>query len=175
MRNEKGQFIKGHSLGLRFGAGQKNHSMPHREDSKIKMRLSHLGKKYPNYPKNRKKAKYSPEVDRIWRNKLSVILSGKPQPWNSGNKHWNWKGGISPISETIRKSIEYKTWRQLIFERDNFTCVICGQIRGNIEADHIKPFSLYPKLRFLIDNGRTLCHNCHLKTDNYAGKIKRFL
>ena len=83
-------------------------------------------------------------------------------------KHWNWQGGINPINDTIRKSTEYKLWRKAVFERDNYTCIWCGNNEsGNLNADHIKPFSLYPELRFAIDNGRTLCVDCHKTTDSY--------
>ena len=44
-----------------------------------------------------------------------------------GEKHWNWKGGITPLNEQIRKSLEYKQWRMAIFQRDKFTCINCGQ------------------------------------------------
>ena len=84
-------------------------------------------------------------------------LSGK------GENHWCWKGGITPISEKIRRSLRYKEWRRTIFERDDYTCVNCGERGGRLHADHIKPFSLYPELRFDITNGRTLCKKCHKK------------
>lgn len=90
-----------------------------------------------------------------------------------GNLHWNWKGGITPLNLRIRNSIEYKTWRRNVFERDNFTCQFCKVRKKNgkylqIHADHIRPFSLFPNLRFDINNGRTLCISCHRETESYS-------
>ena len=90
---------------------------------------------------------------------------------NKNHNHWNWQGGKTPICKTIRKSMEYKLWRKAVFERDKYTCVWCGNNKsGNLEADHIKPFALFPELRFAIDNGRTLCRDCHRKTSSYGYK-----
>lgn len=101
--------------------------------------------------------------------------------WNKGLKGYRageeshlWKGGITPINEQIRKSLEYKQWRKEVFERDNFTCQICGNNEsGNLNADHIKPFAYYSELRFDINNGRTLCIDCHKKTDTYGHKAHK--
>lgn len=90
-----------------------------------------------------------------------------------GEKNPSWKGGITKESLRIRHSKEYILWRSAVFLRDDYTCQICG-IRGkNIQADHIKPFSLFPQLRFAIDNGRTLCFSCHLKTDTWGGRVRK--
>ena len=93
-----------------------------------------------------------------------------------GKNNPAWKGGITPINIKIRMSKEYKLWRKAVFERDNYTCIWCGARSGNgkaviLNADHIKPFSLFPELRFAIDNGRTLCEDCHKKTDTFGWKI----
>jgi len=92
---------------------------------------------------------------------LAPWNKGKKFPQISGEKHWNWKGGISP---RMLNTPEYKLWRKAVFERDDYTCQFCGQRGGNLEADHIKPWALYPELRFAIDNGRTLCKDCHKTT-----------
>lgn len=83
---------------------------------------------------------------------------------SAGKNNWNWKGGITPENIRLRGLVEYKLWREAVFKRDKFTCIWCGDNRGgNLEADHILPFSKYPEHRFSIDNGRTLCHDCHVK------------
>lgn len=91
---------------------------------------------------------------------------GLPNLNQRGEKHWNWKGGITDQNRIIRNSAEYRNWRRQVFERDRFSCVECGYRsckRKDIRADHIKPFCKYPELRFEVTNGRTLCIPCDLK------------
>lgn len=101
------------------------------------------------------------------RRRIAALKRGK-------ENHPNWKGGITPINERIRKSWEYKEWRRHVFQRDDYTCQACGQHGGKLNADHELPFATFPTLRFEILNGRTLCVLCHRKTPTYATKALTF-
>jgi len=133
------------------------------EDTKRKISMVNKGKHKSPKTEFKKGHKVTKEV------RLKMIRDNPMK----GETHWCWKGGITPINLKIRKSKEYKLWRLAVFERDNWTCRFCGQVGGKLNADHIKPFALFPELRFAIDNGRTLCLECHKKTDTYGGKSHR--
>ena len=101
--------------------------------------------------------------------KISKVKTGVRIEALQGIKHWNWKGGVD---KGIWFTWEYKQWRKSVFKRDNYTCVLCGDKKGsNLEADHIKPRYSFPELTFELDNGRTLCHNCHIETPTYGSGI----
>jgi hypothetical protein len=107
-------------------------------------------------------------------------ISRAPNP-QCKNCHWasvsgpnnpNWQGGKSTEGQRIRRSPEYKQWRRAVFERDNFRCVFCGQLGGELHADHIKPFAHFPELRTELSNGRTLCRTCHEATPTYLNRSR---
>lgn len=59
-------------------------------------------------------------------------------------------------------NIYLKEWRVSVFKRDNFTCQCCGYNKGSIlRAHHINNFSSHPHLRLDVENGITLCKDCH--------------
>lgn len=126
------------------------------QDHRRKLSIAAKGKKPTEEVKRRRAAS------------ISRALKGKPKPWILGPKNPNWRGGYSEERNRIQHSAEYKLWRESVFVRDNYTCRFCGKHGGNLNADHIKPFALFPELRFAIDNGRTLCEECHRATPSYG-------
>lgn len=129
--------------------------------------------------------------DTIKRNKtlkqrlaVSKALRGKPRPNLRGENHPNWKGGVTKLMDKIKVHYKYRQWRSDIFTRDNFTCQECRQRGGNLEAHHLKRISDILQENFIktidnainceeiwnINNGQTLCRDCHKKTDNFGNK-----
>lgn len=145
-----------------------------------KRKISESGKKSnsgkyvrtPEILEKQSKAQMGKALSPERRVKVTAILI-RVNKSRSGEKHHNWKGGITTENEKLRASPEYRFWRKSVFERDKYTCQIC-QIKGvYVQADHIKPFAFYPELRFELSNGRTLCVPCHRKTETYGYKKRR--
>lgn len=92
------------------------------------------------------------------------------EPWNKGKPHLareknpNWGGGRTPESKALRQTHQYRNWRRAVYERDNYTCRRCHRRGVRLEPHHIKRFADYPELRFDVDNGVTLCYECHKLT-----------
>jgi len=80
----------------------------------------------------------------------------------------SWKGGVTPENTKIRASAKYKKWRESVFKRDKYICQDCG-VDASVDksvylhAHHIKPFATFKELRFDVNNGISLCKNCHSK------------
>lgn len=89
------------------------------------------------------------------------IMEGRALYGCKGEYHPNWKGGVTPSNQVGRASGRYKAWRTEVFRRDNFTCAICGQVGGKLNAHHIKHWAINEDARFDVDNGITLCEECH--------------
>lgn len=96
--------------------------------------------------------------------KLRSIEAKKNRIKNGFTKH--------QIDRCIRYSKEADDWRKAIFKRDDYTCQECNKKGCYLEAHHIKPFAYFPKLRFILSNGLTLCKECHNKTKISAKKMK---
>lgn len=122
------------------------------EETREKMRKHMKGNKYSLGFKHSEETRRHRAM--IWQIKREAGLFKSPKPNPRANR-------------------KYKEWRLTILERDNFTCTECG-IQGKsarLEIDHIKPFRDFPELRFESMNVRTLCRECHKKTDTYGVKV----
>ena len=136
------------------------------EEHKKKISSALKGNKNGVFGKGVKKPKHSDE----WKKEASRRMVLENRKRIKEGKHNLGKGGKTKETLRLRSSLEYKMWRYAVFTRDNFTCIWCGQRGGVLNADHIKPWALYPELRFAIDNGRTLCVPCHRTTDTFCGR-----
>lgn len=108
--------------------------------------------------------------------------------FRSGENNTNWNGGITPLRKLIRELPKYREWRIKVFKRDKYSCVWCGcDISGLLNADHfpiafadiIKKFNIKSTQEAVlcrelwdVNNGRTLCVDCHKKTPNYFRRKK---
>jgi 5-methylcytosine-specific restriction endonuclease McrA len=63
--------------------------------------------------------------------------------------------------EDRRKDPQHKVWRNKVFIRDDFTCQICNHKGDELNAHHLYSFKKYEELRYEVDNGITLCGDCH--------------
>lgn len=86
-----------------------------------------------------------------------------------------WKGGVK-YSRVERATHEYNKWRKSVFSKDNYTCVKCGAHSGGqgsqvvLNAHHIKNWADNVDSRYDVENGITLCKDCHMKFHSLFGK-----
>lgn len=60
------------------------------------------------------------------------------------------------------KDPQYIKWRKSVYNRDSYKCQWPNcHLKQKLNAHHIKNWANYPGLRFLVDNGITLCKFHH--------------
>lgn len=89
----------------------------------------------------------------------------------------------------VSQSHKLATWQAKVFHRDNLTCRICGRDANTLilndiflHSHHILSWEEYPEIRFDINNGLTLCDECHYcyhyadneNTYEYINKVFEF-
>lgn len=80
-----------------------------------------------------------------------------------GENHYKWKKDRNTLAKRQeRNDSAYQEWRRQVWKRDNWKCkIINSDCNGRIEAHHILSWTEYPELRYIINNGITLCHAHH--------------
>lgn len=106
-------------------------------------------------------------------NYASINFKGENNPNYNPNLTYEDRLRNRDLTENIN-------WRNEVFRRDNFKCTICDN--KEIEAHHLNGYTEFKESRFNINNGVTLCKNCHKsyhKTKGYKNatqeKFKEYL
>ena len=89
------------------------------------------------------------------------IKEGQLNYYAKGNHPVNYIDGSSR-----NRKYRLARWLQTakeVYERDNYTCQVCGKKGGLLNAHHILPWAGNPELAFDKDNIITLCVPCHSK------------
>lgn len=64
----------------------------------------------------------------------------------------------------------YNDFRRKVYERDNYTCLKCGnKSSGNLVVHHLNGFHWDEDSRTEVDNGATLCTDCHKEFHSIYG------
>jgi 5-methylcytosine-specific restriction endonuclease McrA len=124
-----------------------------------------------SYEDNKQKLKYKCECGNVSQIAFAKFQSGqrcdkcksrKLSEKLRGPNASNWDHSRT-MEERIkdRRYPEYYEWRRQVFERDDYTCQICGLRGGKLNAHHIQAFARFPELRTETSNGITLCNDCH--------------
>jgi hypothetical protein len=175
MRNDKGQFTKGHHFSpeTEFKKGQ------HWRPKKPYWGYEWLRHEYEdNFRSANEIAEQFGVTEaailhwlrkhKIQRRDMSEIrtkkywgLSGEQNGMfnKRGNENPNWRGGITPERQDFYTSIEWKKSCSAVYKRDNAQCQRCGS-KNNLHIHHIVSFE-NEKLRADIDNLILLCADCH--------------
>lgn len=145
-----------------------NHSAEFREKTSARL----LGEKNPFYGRRHTEEFKRQQADRKRGLRASfeqrVAISARMQ----GIPIKEWTGFASTANELARRTPRYAAWRKAVYERDDYTCRMCGKRGGKMHPHHIKKFSTHPNLRYEVSNGVTLCASpCHLRT---MGKEEKF-
>jgi hypothetical protein len=80
-----------------------------------------------------------------------------------GEEHPNWDHSKTiEEREKNRWLSEQKVWRKQVYKRDNYTCQCCGDNKGgNLVSHHLDGYDWCKESRWDIENGITLCVECH--------------
>ena len=147
----------GHNRIRRFVSGHNSRIDNPNKKEKLKQVCKTCGKEYRRSPSlaSRGKNTYCSNECRAKNTK----------EWNGGSKNPNWRGGFDGV-QNLRWSPEYGEWRKSVFVKDGYTCQKCGNQathKNPLHAHHVIPFSESLEFAFDVENGLTLCRECHLK------------
>ena len=130
-----------------------------------------------------------------WREKQRISHTGKKDSdltrarkseSHSGNRSYNWKGGITPLYKHIRGHRKYKEWCKEVLKKYKYTDVFTNTTGGIISCHHIIPVNILIKMYNLctieqalecsliwdVNNGVAIKKLAHDKFHNIYGDRK---
>jgi len=171
------------SLSLTGKKGSKGRiGIPQTEETKKKISLAHKGKKRArgvnsnNWKGGKPKCKicektvaYNVKICRecfIERGRKRLIDKKKKIEYNKKHKKraWNYIEDRTKLKKSPNKmnDCQYKDWVKIVRTRDNNKCRLLDKdCNGRLETHHIYNWVDYPKKRYDINNGITLCKHHH--------------
>lgn len=88
-----------------------------------------------------------------------------------GENNHRYNHNLTEEERIYGRNIEgYSEWRKTVYERDKYTCQCCGSSKsGTLNAHHLNGYHWSKEERLNVDNGITLCENCHKKFHSIYG------
>jgi hypothetical protein len=133
---------------------------------------SHVNEKLRSDPELRARWLESKKGQVAWN--AGLTKAEYPNGIASGENHGNWMGGHGGVRDTAA----FADFRRSILKRDRWTCQGCGDHnhkgRGErivLHVDHIVPICVAPDRALDPTNARTLCFECHKRTETYGTKV----
>jgi hypothetical protein len=82
---------------------------------------------------------------------------------NVGQNNPRWNPDLTDEERILNRDYkEYEDWRKTVYERDNYTCQICGKRGERLNAHHLENYADNEDLRLVVDNGISI-HESHHK------------
>ena len=69
---------------------------------------------------------------------------------------------VLPSSKKYQTMVLDTLLREACFARDGYKCIRCGKTE-RLAPSHIYPKGSYRKMKYILDNVKTLCYYCHME------------
>lgn len=94
-----------------------------------------------------------------------------PECYNvKGENNPNWNPNLTDEERKKRRNIEgYNDFIKEVYKRDNWTCQCCNEKGKKINAHHLNSYDWDKEHRIDINNGITLCEDCHKEFHHIYG------
>lgn len=100
------------------------------------------------------------------------MLMGHACPYCSrqrGSNHHHFNSNLTDKERLQKRDVNKNyIWRIAVYKRDNYRCVCCNAY-GDMNAHHLDGYNWCKEKRFDLDNGATLCLDCHKRFHQIYG------